>query len=65
MDKILYNVYRIKVSNFKAVGLEAENVPQDIANAWENSQHINRLDQFIAGYIVGSQRDLELRKDLK
>lgn len=64
MEKI-YNVYSIKVDNLRGVELLSRNCNMTEVEAWENSQHVDRLENFIAGYEVGSPRDLELAKDIK
>jgi len=59
-----YNVYVIRIEDFKAVALRAKNVNGRSLEFLEESFTSNP-DYFIAGYEVGSPRDLELSKDLK
>lgn len=66
MNEVKYNVYLIRIDNFKAVGRIASNVEPSDVNTIENNsmKRYNTDDYFIAGYEVGGDRDKELSKDL-
>jgi len=67
MENKLYNVYLISSDSFKAIKLLGSKLTEGRKYICQrsNEKKINKLDYFIDGYEVGSERDLELSKDLK
>ena len=65
--KKLYNTYVISIDTFKAVRVLASNAGVDEAQDAERagSKDWNTYDYFIQSYLVGSERDLECKKDMK
>lgn len=62
-----YAVYIIRIDNFKAIECIAENVGLHASLVLEqnHSHKIDTSNYFVAGYERGSERELELAKDLK
>lgn len=67
MNNEMYNVYVIRVDDWKAMQRLGDSVNRVRARIRENtySKSVNPLDYFIASYEVGSDRDLECANDLK
>ena len=63
MDK-LFNVYKINTDSFRAEEELAHKVDLPTLLQWEETSNIDKLRHHIAGYEVGSPRDLELSLDL-
>lgn len=59
-----YNVYKIRVDDFRAVMLVESNCSYAVVEKWEHKPMIEPLDYFLAGYEVGSARDIECSNDL-
>lgn len=60
-----YNIYKIRVDDFKAVMIVESNVKYSVVDKWESRPMNEPLDYFLAGYEVGSPRDIECANDLK
>ena len=60
-----YNVYLIRVDTMRGLRLRAENVDYKEVERLESIPQTHFLENFIAGYEVGSPRDLELSKQVK
>lgn len=62
-----FNVYVINIENFKATENAGENINIENVNTQVSAveRRINLLDYFVQAYEVGSERDLECKKDLK
>jgi hypothetical protein len=67
VEKKLYNTYVISIDSFSAVELIGESLGVDDAQTIEvnESRRRDSLDFFVQSYIVGSDRDLECKKELK
>lgn len=62
-----YNVYQLEIDTFKAIRLLGSNMSTGRAYVCEKNadKHINPLKHFIMKVEAGSERDLELKNNLK